>query len=402
MLKTICDDLTTCCGETPVLDFTELGDVPHSYVGEGGKVVRVNAGETGLEFFTLTLVTTFLGLSDTPGTYAGSGLFFVRVNAGETALEFFDLTATLVTTFLGLSDTPGSYAGAALQTVRVNAGETALEFFTQEFILLGDVPNSYSGAAGKLLAVNPGETALEFSTQTVTDLDFVLQPRLIGLWGPTIAAASGLFGFAAQVLDSSTAGQIQISSNLLLRSYHIRYSSVAATNRGAGIASSVAVFVRGNGSNEGGFRMRMRMGQDQTPGAHWRAFVGVSASFAINIDPSAKVDCAGFGYDDGDTVWSFFNNDASGTATKASLGANFPIDATSLYQIEITCLPSASRIDWAIKNLSTGNSTSGFVTTNLPTATTALFAGFIAGTGTGSAAASICHVCSSYEVGANS
>jgi hypothetical protein len=33
-------------------DFTDLGDVPASYSGESGKLVRVNAGETGLEFIT--------------------------------------------------------------------------------------------------------------------------------------------------------------------------------------------------------------------------------------------------------------------------------------------------------------------------------------------------------------
>lgn len=32
--------------------FTQLADVPNSYTGQGGKAVRVNAGETALEFFT--------------------------------------------------------------------------------------------------------------------------------------------------------------------------------------------------------------------------------------------------------------------------------------------------------------------------------------------------------------
>ena len=179
LLKTICDDLTVCCGSTSVQDFTELGDVPHSYVGEGGKVVRVNAGETGLEFFTLVLVTSFLGLSDTPNTYAGSALDFVRVNAGANALEFFDLTSTLVTTFLQLTDTPSSYSGAALKYVRVNAGATALEFFdltstlVTTFLQLTDTPASYSGAGLKIVRVNAGATALEFHTEAFTDLSDV-------------------------------------------------------------------------------------------------------------------------------------------------------------------------------------------------------------------------------------
>lgn len=34
--------------------FTDLSDVPSSYTGESLKVVRVNAGETGLEFATIS------------------------------------------------------------------------------------------------------------------------------------------------------------------------------------------------------------------------------------------------------------------------------------------------------------------------------------------------------------
>ena len=33
--------------------------------------------------------TTFTGLSDTPGAYTGASLQAVRVNAGETGLEFY-------------------------------------------------------------------------------------------------------------------------------------------------------------------------------------------------------------------------------------------------------------------------------------------------------------------------
>lgn len=41
-------------------------------------------------------VTTFLGLTDTPSAYTSQTLKFVRVNAGETALEFITATPTLV------------------------------------------------------------------------------------------------------------------------------------------------------------------------------------------------------------------------------------------------------------------------------------------------------------------
>ncbi len=47
--------------------FRELTDVPQSYTGQGGKLVRVKADASGLEFFTLTIssgdVTTALGFT---------------------------------------------------------------------------------------------------------------------------------------------------------------------------------------------------------------------------------------------------------------------------------------------------------------------------------------------------
>lgn len=68
--------------------FTSLSDVPSSYTGQGLKGVRVNSGETGLEFYTISAGTTFVGLTDTPANFTGDGGKVVRVNSGETALEF--------------------------------------------------------------------------------------------------------------------------------------------------------------------------------------------------------------------------------------------------------------------------------------------------------------------------
>jgi hypothetical protein len=70
--------------------------------------------------------TAFTALTDVPASYSGESLKGVRVNAGETALEF----ETLLSEFTELGDVPSSYSGHTLKAVRVNAGETALEFYT--------------------------------------------------------------------------------------------------------------------------------------------------------------------------------------------------------------------------------------------------------------------------------
>jgi len=72
---------------------------------------------------------TFIGLTDVPAAFTGAALKYLRVNAGETAVEF-QTFPTLVTAFTGLSDAPANYTGAGSKPVRVNSGATALEFFT--------------------------------------------------------------------------------------------------------------------------------------------------------------------------------------------------------------------------------------------------------------------------------
>ena len=71
----------------------------------------------------------FTDLTDVPGSYSGESLKVVRVNVGETALEFAAPSGG-VTDFTDLGDVPASYTGESLQAVRVNVGETALEFYT--------------------------------------------------------------------------------------------------------------------------------------------------------------------------------------------------------------------------------------------------------------------------------
>lgn len=68
--------------------FVDLTDTPADYSGEGGNWLKVNAGETGIEFVVGGAPGSFTGLSDTPANFTGSARLPARVNATETALEF--------------------------------------------------------------------------------------------------------------------------------------------------------------------------------------------------------------------------------------------------------------------------------------------------------------------------
>ena len=143
--------------------FLAATDTPANFTGDALKLVRVNAGETALEFITAP-AGNFLGLTDvTPSAFTGQASKVVSVNVGETALEF---TTPSAGNFLALTDSPSAYTGDALKVVRVNAGETALEFVAAAaataFLGLTDTPSAFTGDALKVVRVNAGETALEF------------------------------------------------------------------------------------------------------------------------------------------------------------------------------------------------------------------------------------------------
>ncbi|GAH66178.1 unnamed protein product, partial [marine sediment metagenome] len=55
--------------ELAALKFTDLDDTPATYTDQAGKYVKVNAGETALEFGTPAGGGTYLELTDTPAAY---------------------------------------------------------------------------------------------------------------------------------------------------------------------------------------------------------------------------------------------------------------------------------------------------------------------------------------------
>ncbi len=339
-------------------------------------------------------VTRFLELSDAPHSYAGQAGNFVRVNAGATALEFFNLIATLVTTFLQLSDTPGSYAGAALQGVRVNAAETALEFFNRLFTTLTDVPTSYAGAAGALVAVNAAENGLEFSTSTGTSLSRILTTLTRGAFLSSGAGAVGWGNNFTVVIDSATQTVAHPTTTSLATSFErVTETSANAQNRAAGVRHSSNTWFRGNAAQHGGFRMRARIATT-TAVANQRAFFGyygfAGADFTLTQNPSQQINIIGFGYDSAEAVWSFIHNDGAGAATKISLGASFPVDNASVYDIEISAEPNGGSVEYTITNVGTGATAGGSVSTEIPASTQLLMPYFWLNSGTGGTAVVMC------------
>jgi len=99
-----------------------------------------------------------------------------------------------------------------------------------------------------------------------------------------------------------------------------------------------------------------------------------SAGTPTYANPSSFTNIVGLGWDSGDSVLSIIHNDASGTATKVSLGTNFPRPTTDRSQAwDLTILSDgAGNVYWAVISLANGATANGVLTTDLPAGNTLL------------------------------
>jgi hypothetical protein len=107
-----------------------------------------------------------------------------------------------------------------------------------------------------------------------------------------------------------------------------------------------------------------------------RSCSGMAAAGAppAAADPDTIINIAAFCKRAADSNLQLVTNDGSGTGTSTDLGANYPAsDTTSMYYGRIELRGGATRTAYYyVKNLVTGNSTSGSTTTTLPDAGVAM------------------------------
>jgi len=108
-----------------IRQFLSLSDVtPASYLGNQGRVVKVNDAATALEFGAIgegPSYTTFIALSDSPATYgSGSTYYSLTVNSANSAVVFSANNVTTTNSLTG-GGNPNSPAWTALKLVNDTA-----------------------------------------------------------------------------------------------------------------------------------------------------------------------------------------------------------------------------------------------------------------------------------------
>ena len=230
----------------------------------------------------------------------------------------------------------------------------------------GNTGNTGStGATGATGATGSGSTGATGGNVLLTQRIYMLQAQ---------DGNTTQFEFGGVSIANSTNTAVSASNtNLFSSTIRVRAVSggTAGSSNGWRSFTGFPFIWLGNASGLGGFTASFVFGID-TPQADMRCFVGLRnvASAIGNVDPSSLIDIFGIGSDNGEANFSIMNNDASGTATKTALGANFPVQTTTtdIYRLTITCPANASGgITYLVERLNTGDTATGTITTNLPT-----------------------------------
>lgn len=214
-------------------------------------------------------------------------------------------------------------------------------------------------------------------------LDSPLQPHL-GLnravwWIPHGNSNTALTSMGITAVTTGTATAVNVTAGSLfgmMRRISYRVAT-AASNAVVGWRGGVNQYsVGGSAAGLGGFHMILRWGGDlgMTNASH-RCFVGMRPTAApTDVNPSTLTNLVGVGYDAADTTFHVLSNDASGTATKISLGAGFPkpgVDAQDVYELVLFSPPGLVQlVHYRLRNLTTGAEATGTVTSDLPSAST--------------------------------
>lgn len=208
--------------------------------------------------------------------------------------------------------------------------------------------------------------------------DFPLQPHFgvnrLATWSPFTGNAVVVSGMPRTAVGTVSTPTIA-STNLSTSMRRWRVTSAATAAAVADERSAATLCWRGNAAGLGGFTYINRASL-VTVQADSTAFFGLLASTAAlstTATISTLVNCVGIGFTrPTDTNMNLIYNDGTGAPSQIDLGANFPIDTTSVYTLIIYSPPNGSSIFARVVNETTGNAVEYELTTDIPAATTFL------------------------------
>lgn len=208
-------------------------------------------------------------------------------------------------------------------------------------------------------------------TQINNKQDYIGEKRVFWV-APASATTVATVGTNAYTSSGTISTPTPTTTNLLTSTRRTSLSTGASPGATARVNNTSLEVWRGNAAGLGGFKEVFRWGLNTTQTGN-RVFVGLAstASALTNVDhfTNTAIDRVGCYIDAATGNWFLIHNTSGSAATAIDLGANFAVNTTDLLELKLEAAPNASTISYIVNNLSTGNTTSGTLSTNLPTAT---------------------------------
>ncbi len=262
----------------------------------------------------------------------------------------------------------GSFAGAA--NVEIHGGNLQLVSTTDPAApSAGNILLYSKDIAGKQMPKWVGPSGVDSPLQS--NLAF----NNVSIIGPGGGTTVGVLG--CTVTSVGTISNPNIASTNL-KTQTRRITNTSATGAGSLASTRIASFEcwRGNAAGLGGFFIVARFGLTilQTG---MRMFVGLTdnaTTAPTNIDPTTSTTPGKIGMAIAASTgnWNLVHNITGTSPTVIALGASYPVDTTSLYEMILFAKPNDTAVTYRITNLSTAAQTSGTLSTNLPASTTPL------------------------------
>lgn len=166
-----------------IRQFLALSDVtPSSYLGNQGRVVKVNDTATGLEFGAIgegPTYTTFIALSDTPSEWGSNAYKVLTVGSNNSSVTFSANNITTTNSLTG-GGNPNDPSWAALKLVNDTANPGSNYIYgtnssgvkgwkTLQLTSLTDFPSTAANA-GKFLTVNSSANGVQWTAVDIAGM----------------------------------------------------------------------------------------------------------------------------------------------------------------------------------------------------------------------------------------
>ena len=285
---------------------------------------------------------------------------------------------------------PAAGAGGSTGQVQFNnagalAGATDVTIHDGDLVTSDNATVTAPAAGSKITSQLIGGRSMLAFKNSSTSAAAALQPTFaqnrMMVWQGACGSNAPVAIGAPTLTATGTATSANVATtNRQTRTQRLEYLvTTAATTAVAGWRyPNLGWTVGGANADEGGFFFVCRWGPATgVATATNRAFVGMAnvTTAPSDAEPSSITNIVGMGWDAADTNIQVMHR-GTGAVTKVNLGASFPVpttDRTKAYELVMFSPPGSTQsVSYTVTDLGTGASTSGTISTNMPTTATLL------------------------------